>query len=182
MVVALLVFVATQRLCIPRFDFSSHADSRIPFVPASWYVYVLFYPYVIFAAMLACPKRFGVFMMSAALAFVVALCCFLAFPELVPRPDVASIDNAFLRQRLDRMWQIDRPTHGFPSLHVALTLLAAWMVLDRRLGWVFAAIGAVICASTLTVKQHTCADVAGGMMLALLSAAIAQRLALRSTR
>ena len=182
MLAALLVFVLTERLCMPRFDFSSRADSRIPFVPESWLVYVLFYPYVIFAATLAGPERFGVFKTSAVLAFVVALCCFLAFPELVPRPDVASIDNAFFRQRLDRMWQIDQPTHGFPSLHVALTLLAAWLMFDRRMGWAFALIGAIICASTLTVKQHTCADVAGGIVLALVSVAAAKRLASRSSR
>lgn len=182
LVVALLVFVTTQRLCLPRFDLSSAADMRIPFVPASWYVYVLFYPFVIGTALLACPERFAMFMTAAVLAYAVALCCFLAFPELVPRPDVASIDDAFLRQRLARMWLIDRPTHGFPSLHVTFTLLAAWMLRGHRLGWAIAAIGAAISLSTLTVKQHTCADVAGGTLLALLSGAIAQRLAARSAR
>ena len=61
-------------------------------------------------------------------------------------------------------------------------LLAAWMLRGHRWGWAFAAIAVAISASTLTVKQHTCADVAGGTLLALLSGAIARRLAVRSDR
>lgn len=177
MSLGLAVFILAERLAVPRYVLAISADQRIPFLPLSWAVYVLFFPYVAVLAALSPTERFRAFAWAAAAAFAVALACFLAFPEAVPRPDPALIDNAFLRQRLTRMWRIDAATNGCPSLHVAITCLAAWMASSQRHGRAAAMLGMLICLSTLTMKQHTLADVLGGTVLATLTAFAVRRLA-----
>ncbi|WP_231944019.1 phosphatase PAP2 family protein [Burkholderia stabilis] len=158
--------------------FATALDARIPFIAWSWFVYVGFFPFVIALAAYARPPAFAAFKEAVLIAFVLGVVCFLLFPEAVPRPDVAEIGNAFVRHRLARMWQLDLAANGFPSLHVAVTCVACRMLTDRR-RIAATAIGLLICASTLTLKQHTVADVLGGVALATVSALWVERRSLR---
>ena len=47
MAVGLAMFVVIERLVVPRYDFATPADSAIPFVPLTWPIYMLFFPFVI---------------------------------------------------------------------------------------------------------------------------------------
>ncbi|WGS52622.1 phosphatase PAP2 family protein [Paraburkholderia sp. D15] len=164
----LVLFVAAERIVTPRYHFATFADDAIPFLPWSWCVYVLFFPFVVVAAAYASAEDFRLFKAAASLAFVAALVCFALFTETVPRPDPALIHNLFLRQRIGRLWGLDLPTNGFPSLHVALTCLGCWMLWRSRFKWIAACVGTLICLSTLTIKQHTLVDVTGGALLSLM--------------
>ena len=168
MVLGLVVFVAVERFVVPRYHFVTFADDSIPFIPWSWCVYVLFFPFVVTASAYASAEDFQLFKSAASLAFVAGLMCFMLVTETVPRPDPDLIGNLFLRQRISRLWGLDLPTNGFPSLHVAMTCLACRMLWCTRAKWLAAATGALICLSTLTIKQHTLIDVAGGALLSLL--------------
>ena len=69
-----------------------------------------------------------------------------------------------------RIYRMDQPVCGFPSLHVSTSLLAALILLRERrvigiLSFVFFLLTAV---STLFIKQHVILDVLGGIMMALL--------------
>ncbi|VBB11587.1 PAP2 superfamily [Burkholderia stabilis] len=174
MAAGLVIFFLLERGVTPRYVFATEIDARIPFIAWSWFVYVGFFPLVIALAAYARPPAFAAFKEAVLIAFVAGVVCFLLFPEFVPRPDVAEIGNAFVRHRLARMWQLDLAANGFPSLHVAVTCLACRMLADRR-RLAVAAIGVLICASTLTLKQHTVADVAGGVALAAVSALWVER-------
>jgi membrane-associated phospholipid phosphatase len=178
MAAGLAIFFLLERSVTPRHVFATAIDSRIPFVAWTWFVYVGFFPFVIALAAYARPPAFAAFKEAVLIAFVFGVVCFLLFPEAVPRPDVAEIGNAFVRHRLARMWQLDLAANGFPSLHVAVTCLACRMLVDRR-RIVVAAAGLLICASTLTLKQHTVADVLGGVALATASALWVERRSLR---
>lgn len=179
MLAGLAIFFALERGVVPRYTLATPADAWIPFVALSWFVYVGFFPFVIVLAAGAPPHAFAAFKRAVLAAFVASVACFLLFPEAVPRPDVTTIDNAFVRHRLARMWQLDLAANGFPSLHVAVTCLACRMLAPARRRLAVAAIGLLICVSTLTLKQHTLADVLGGALLAAASAAWAERRALR---
>lgn len=168
MVLGLVIFVAAERFVTPRYHFVTFADDLIPFLPWSWCVYVLFFPFVLTASAYASAEDFRLFKSSASLAFVAGIVCFMLFTETVPRPDPTLIENLFLRQRISRLWGLDLPTNGFPSLHVAMTCLACRMLWSTRIRWLAAGIGMLICLSTLTIKQHTLVDVAGGALLSLL--------------
>ncbi|HDR9505800.1 inositol phosphorylceramide synthase [Burkholderia cepacia] len=178
MTAGLAIFILLERSVTPRYVFATPIDARIPFIAWSWFVYVGFFPFVIALAAYARPPAFAAFKEAVLIAFVLGVVCFMLFPEAVPRPDVAEIGNTFVRDRLARMWQLDLAANGFPSLHVAVTCLACRMLTDRR--WIAAvAIGVLICASTLTLKQHTVADVLGGVALATVSALWVERRLLR---
>ncbi|KEZ06431.1 phosphoesterase [Burkholderia sp. MSh2] len=178
MAAGLAIFFLLERGVTPRYVFATALDERIPFVAASWFVYVGFFPFVIALAGQARPAAFAAFRDAVLIAFGCGVVCFLLFPEAVPRPDVAEIGNAFVRHRLARMWQLDLAANGFPSLHVAVTCLACRMLAERQRR-AAAAIGLLICVSTLTLKQHTVADVLGGVALAAVSALWVERRSLR---
>lgn len=169
------VFMGLQRLVTPRYNWVTPLDELIPFIAQSWFVYVLFFPFVLLAAAYASQEGFRALRNATGMAFAVGLLCFWLFPEYVPRPDIAALDNGFLQQRLGRMWQLDLACNGFPSLHVAVTCLACRALWRRPCKELSAVIGLLICLSTLTLKQHTLIDVAGGLFLALACALATQR-------
>lgn len=167
LVAGLAVFIALQRVVVPRYVWVTCLDEQIPFIAPSWWLYAAFFPFVVLAAAYASADRFRRFSSATCLAFGVALVCFWLFPEHVPRPDPGTIDNAFLQQRLARLWQLDLPSNGCPSLHVAVTCLACAALWNRPGRWGIGLAGLLICLSTLTLKQHTAIDVVAGALLAL---------------
>lgn len=179
MIAGLVIFFVLERGVTPRYTFVTPIDAWIPFLAPSWFVYVAFFPFVIALAAYARPRAFRAFQNAVLIAFVASVACFLLFPEAVPRPDIASIENAFVRHRLERMWQLDLAVNGFPSLHVAVTCLACRMLPTCRYRVVIVLTGLAICMSTLTLKQHTLADVLGGAWLAAFSALLAERRSMR---
>lgn len=175
MLLCLAIFIVVERLVEPRYLLATAVDASIPFMPLSWLIYVLFFPFVVAVAAYAPARRFDAFMQAGALAYLVALLCFWLLPESLPRPDPAVIENAFLRQRLSRLWALDLPANGFPSLHVAITCLACRMLAGHRQALWVVVLGGLICLSTLTTKQHTLIDVLGGGVLAGVCALYVER-------
>lgn len=176
LVVGLIVFFALERLVTPRIVMATRADASIPFVSLTWFIYVAFFPFVIVLAAQAPREAYRAFARAVVLAFVVGAVCFVLLPEFVPRPELASIDNMFVRHRLARMWRLDQAGNGFPSLHVAVTCLACRFLTAGRRRIAAGVFGVAICVSTLTIKQHTLADVGGGVVLAVCCAYAAVRL------
>ncbi|MCU7647197.1 phosphatase PAP2 family protein [Pseudomonas piscis] len=168
-------FIGLQRLVTPHYHWVTPLDELIPFVAQSWFLYVLFFPFVLLAAAYASQQGFEALRNATGIAFVVGLLCFWLFPEQVPRPDLGVLGSGFLQQRLSRMWQLDLACNGFPSLHVTVTCLACRALWGRRGKWLVAGSGLLICLSTLTLKQHTLVDVAGGLLLALACALATHR-------
>ncbi|NBF04100.1 phosphatase PAP2 family protein [Pseudomonas sp. Fl5BN2] len=174
LLLGLSIFIGLQRLITPRYNWVTPLDQLIPFIAQSWWVYVLFFPLVPLAAAYASADAFRAFRNATGIAFAVAILCFWLFPEFIPRPDIGSLDNAFVQQRLSRLWQLDRASNGCPSLHVAVTCLACRALWRVRYRWLVGLGGLLICLSTLTLKQHTLIDVAGGVLLALACALATQ--------
>jgi membrane-associated phospholipid phosphatase len=179
LLVGLAIFILLERCITPRYMLVTRLDTWIPFISWSWFIYVGFFPFVIALAAYAQPDAFAMFAKAVLVAFVAGIVCFMLFPEAVPRPDVATIGNAFVRQRITRMWHLDLGANGFPSLHVAVTCLACLMLPASRQRAITTVSGVLICASTLTLKQHTIADVSGGVLLAFGCAFWSRRCAVR---
>jgi len=174
--VCLAIFLAVERLITPIYDFGTSLDASIPLIPWSYVIYVSFFPFVVVLSAYTPRDRFKTFMLAAGLSFIGAMVCFFLFPETLPRPDLSVIENEFLRQRFTHMWTVDLACNGFPSLHVVVTCLACHIMANagcRRIAWTF---GVLVIISTLTVKQHTLADVAGGVLLASMACILAEKL------
>ncbi len=177
LIAGLAAFLLVEQLTTPRHCLETSFDRAIPFVPLTLPIYLAFFPYVVAAAVMVDRREFRVWQAATLAALAIALGFFCLFPVTMPRPDPALIDDAFLRRRFSRLWRLDAATNGFPSLHIAATCIATGMLARRRHGWLAVVCAALICASTLTVKQHTVLDVLGGASLAVGSLALARRLA-----
>jgi membrane-associated phospholipid phosphatase len=150
----------------PRYDFMTPLDAAIPFLPWTHAIYTSFFLLLLVAAWQLDGREY-VRMLGAVLV-VNAVCYlgFILFTAHYPRPDVESIASPYWREEFRWMWGQDKPGNTFPSLHVATTVLGALRLRHRRGGALWRVWAALICVSTLTVKQHFLADVLGGLAVA----------------
>ena len=172
----LATFLAVERLVVPCYNFETQLDANIPFLPWTYVIYVWFFPFVVVLAAYASRERFKTFMLALTLSFIGAFICFFLLPETMHRPDLALIENDLLRRRFANMWTLDLAANGFPSLHVVVTYLACSIMGATRFRKIIVIVGILIILSTLTVKQHTLIDVVGGIALAYVAGALAERL------
>lgn len=99
--------------------------------------------------------------------YAVALPIWILWPVTVPRAPLPITDLWTYGVALTRF--IDPPTNCMPSMHVALSVMAALVVLrlDRLVGWLLVASAALVSWSTLAIEQHWAADAVVATLLAL---------------
>ena len=141
-------------------------DLWFAYLPWTVWVYLSQVPLLILALALA-PDAVGRSRAFYAmlLATLLAGAVFLIWPTELPRP--APPQDGITGAAWRALFLADVPRNCFPSLHVALALIAA-ATLRQRAGWrIVAPLWAlVIVLSTLTTRQHIALDVAGGVLLA----------------
>jgi membrane-associated phospholipid phosphatase len=144
-------------------------DRAIPFSAAWIYVYVTLW---IFAVAPLAYVRSNTFFrplfasMAATLTFAYVI--FVVFPtEMTLRPSLEGAPG-FTAWLVRAVYAGDGPYNCFPSVHVALSHLAAWSLweMDRPVGRVAWVLAILITISAVLLKQHYLADVAGGAALA----------------
>jgi membrane-associated phospholipid phosphatase len=153
-------------------------DRALPVVPIFAIPYVSLIPYIGVSLVAFLFFRARIYR-SAALTMIVvwfisyAFYCFLQ--SYIARPQITGIDpfSAIIRS----IYASDQPYNDFPSLHTSLSTIIAihWWRLDRRIGIPAAIWTALIVASTVLVKQHYLADVAGGLVLAAVISVVMMR-------
>lgn len=166
-VTVLFVYSFTNSSMNPRVDFYTALDAAIPFMPWTITIYMSMYLLFAVAAWYVDATEFLRGLLALMIVSMLSLIGFVALPSHYPRPDPASIDAGWLRAMYESMFSFDPPGNTFPSLHVATTVTAALMLKDTKVWWAWAIWGAAISLSTLTVKQHFVADVAGGIAVAV---------------
>jgi len=154
-------------------DFYGIIEQNIPVIPISIIVYVscfilVFLPYFFVKD----KKKFLNMAGSYLLVLVIAYTVFLIFPVKAVRPEI--IGTTFFQQAMNLMYVLDGPYNMFPSLHVALSFLAAfWINSEKNKFGKIAILWAILISlSTLTTKQHTSADILGGLAVSLLAYAL----------
>jgi membrane-associated phospholipid phosphatase len=143
-------------------------ENRIPLVAAAYPVYAAVYPAVVLPLFLARTRRgFARTQVAISLASLLAFGVFLLAPMPYPRPTLAH--GGGLEAMLAVEYAVDQPRCTFPSLHVAIAFLLYFGLREEAPRWrvplLLLAIGVAI--STVLVKQHFIADVAGGVVLAV---------------
>ncbi len=149
------------------------ADSAIPFVPETIWIYLSEYPLLISAFVITRnPEALQRYLKSTLFLLAISALIFTLFPTSYPRewfPLPAGLDpgSRFLFE-LQRSG--DSPLNCFPSLHVGSVLTSVLLLRERPRAFVIFFIWAIlICLSTLTTKQHYIWDVIGGAALTLLA-------------
>lgn len=181
-----LYFLAAQ-LPLERHVIHTALDDRIPFLPGFIVPYVLWYAYVPALLLYVSGRSDARFRRQMAVLFsgmLVCLATFVLFPTRIDfRPDAAG--EGALRALCRLIYANDKPHNVLPSMHcfesVLLHLEAFGPGTDApaALRAASAVTAALICLSTVFIKQHAVPDALVGCALALVLHALANRIETR---
>lgn len=164
------------------FDVTLGLDALIPLRPEWVVIYVVTFLFWMMGLLFAARQDEELcFRFASGVIIAEIICCviFIAFPSCITRPELAVSD--FFTGVLSLVYFFDTPTNCFPSMHC----LFAYLVFRQSLSspdaktWfkVFCGVcAALICLSTLFVKQHVIADVIGGIFFGELAFVLGQKL------
>ena len=111
------------------------------------------------------------------IVWLISYAFYFFLQSYIARPQITGTDpfSGMIRS----IYASDHPYNDFPSLHTSLSTIIAvhWWRVDRRIGVPAAIWTGLIVASTVLVKQHYVADVAGGLVLAGLASVLVMRVA-----
>jgi membrane-associated phospholipid phosphatase len=152
-----------------RIFLESPLDRALPIVPIFAIPYISLIPYIAVSLVAFLFFRVRVYR-SAAITMIIVWFISYAFyfflQSYIARPDITGTDpfSGLVRS----IYRSDQPFNDFPSLHTSLSTIIAihWWRVDRRIGIPAAIWTALIVMSTVLIKQHYLADVAGGLVLA----------------
>ena len=149
---------------LPRLDL----DQRIPFIPEFVFVYLCIYPLFLLPFFyIRNSAFFRIFSLAYITVMLVCYATYLTYPTAMQRPTF-EVDS-FATWALNIVYTTDKPLNCLPSMHVAMSLLAALTLLEVHLvrGLLALSLTILIAVSTVLIKQHYILDVVGGMFLTL---------------
>jgi membrane-associated phospholipid phosphatase len=156
-------------------------DDKIPFVVHSVWIYLLIFPSALIPLFVVrCQQLFRRTAVAYAAAISFSLICFAVFPVTSARlrVDQASLDLTRASDwAVATLYSIDPPYNLFPSLHLAIAMLAAFAAWKaaRTHGAAAFVLLVFIGVSVCIVKQHVLLDAIGGIALGALVAALLLR-------
>lgn len=147
---------------LPTFEW----ERNIPFAPKFVFIYLTIYP-VFLLPFLFIHQRDFFRLFSFAYITVMCICylVYLFYPVSIDRPELSV--SCFSTWVLGIVYAADRPWNCFPSLHVAMSLLASLTILEvhRIRGMLILFLTFWIAYSTILIKQHYVLDVVAAMLL-----------------
>jgi membrane-associated phospholipid phosphatase len=141
-------------------------EREVPLTPEFVFIYLTIYPTFLLPFLFIHQKDF---FRLFSFAYITVMCvCYLVYlfyPVSIDRPEL--VVNSFSTWVLDIVYGADRPWNCFPSLHVAMSLLAALTILEvhRIRGMLTLLLTCWIAFSTVLIKQHYVLDVVAAMVL-----------------
>lgn len=149
-------------------------DTKIPFVPAFfipyciWYLMIFIIPYYLYCKD---KDKFIKYTMAYILCSMIGNIVFISYPSTVARPTVTGTDIFSLIAKF--IYWIDTPTNCFPSLHCAISMLFILYTCESKNTNTITKISVCIISilimlSTLFTKQHVVVDFISGDILALI--------------
>lgn len=152
-----------------RMFLRSPIDQALPVVPLFVVPYVSLQPFIYASLVIFLLFRARVFqsaVLSMIATFLVSYVFFALLQTYVDRPVLTGSD-VFTKMVRD-VYAGDHPFNDFPSLHVSTSTIIAihWWRFGGRFTWPLILWAALIALSTVMVRQHYVADIAGGLVLA----------------
>ncbi|MBR6917424.1 MAG: phosphatase PAP2 family protein [Clostridia bacterium] len=158
---------------LTHYNITTPIDDAIPFVPAFIIIYVLAFAQWAFGIWYFISRSKDVcfkFIAATLIGEVICLTTFIVFPTVMTQPE--DLGGGAFSWMTSIIYTLDEPNNLFPSLHC----FASWMCFrgisyiekEKRnkfytiFSFVFSLL---VFASTVFVKQHVVADIAGGVLL-----------------
>lgn len=171
-----LMYVVTARIK-PKYFFGTRWDAKIPLLPLFVVPYILFFPYGVgtLLALIGTPYL-NPFLLAMGIAGWMAGAIWYFAPASMLRPKI--IKNDVLSGLIALIYRLDAQANTFPSAHVFYALICTYFLslAFPEFVIIFVAIAALIVLSTLFVRQHHLADVAGGAAWAITAISVAHSL------
>lgn len=148
----------------------SQIDLLIPFNYHVVWIYLSFFVIIPFGFFYAPYTKVRWMCFSfIAIAFITGL-CFIIYPTVIMVPPV---DTSFsLSSKVyQQLIEFDVNQNCFPSLHVSLTTIVVWGVLNIKhpiITIVMIIWGTMICLSIIQLRRHVFMDLVGGITLAII--------------
>ncbi len=166
-----LCYLGSHALAYTRANYLplTQLDALIPAWPASLWLYLSQFLLLPLAFMLERDSlRLSRAYYAMLAATLISCTIFVAWPTTVGQ-EMRAI-SGWTQQAWHWFYQLDVAGNCFPSLHVSLASLAAWLLAGRGGIWRLLAPGwaALIMLSVLTTRQHRLVDVLGGLCVAAL--------------
>jgi membrane-associated phospholipid phosphatase len=152
-----------------RLFLRSPIDQALPVVPLFVVPYVSLQPFIYGSLVIFLLFRARVFqsaVLSMVATFLVSYVFFAVLQTYVDRPLLTG-DDVFSKMVRD-VYAGDHPFNDFPSLHVSTSTIIAihWWRFGRGYAWPLLIWAGLIAMSTVMIRQHYVADIAGGLTLA----------------
>jgi membrane-associated phospholipid phosphatase len=156
-------------------ELTTQLDEQIPFIASSVWVYLWAFPCSLLPMFVVrCPRLFRRSAIAYAVVIAVALVFFAAYPvtSIGLRAAATTLDLSRPSDwAVSVVYSLDPPYNLFPSLHVAITALAAFSVrrAAKLCGTAILLSVAFVGVAACMIKQHFLLDVFGGFALATLA-------------
>lgn len=152
-----------------RLFLRSPIDQALPVVPLFAVPYVSLQPFIYGSLVIFLLFRARIFqsaVLSMIVTFLISYAFFAFLQTYVDRPVLTGSD-VFTSMVRD-VYAGDHPYNDFPSLHVSTSTIIAihWWRLGRKYTLPLIVWAALIAMSTVMIRQHYVADIAGGLILA----------------
>lgn len=173
--VPLYVFIGDAMSSRPVHRPELALDRALPVVPAWSLVYGALYLFLIVLPVFVVrePELVRRTVAAYLTIWITSYVVFWFYPTAAPRPQTVS-GSGFAVWGLRFLYGADPPFNCFPSLHVAHSFVSAFACrrVHRGVGNAAVVCAALVGLSTLYTKQHYVLDVAAGLALASIAAAI----------
>lgn len=147
-------------------------DQSVPLIPWTFIIYLSDYllGFTVISSITSLDKYHSLVRMGFTVLVLSGL-CFILFPTTYPRPPYPSDQPWVVNFFMNLVGGADTPNNCFPSMHVALTGVLTYAIRNTstQIRLLYLVWSLLICASTLTTKQHYFVDILGGMLVASIS-------------
>ena len=158
-------------------DVSSEIDGKIPLVPITALLYILWFPLIaLFPVFLygGDPEQYGIYMASVVADIIISAIIYLAYPTTFERAEPPQVVGSRLLKLIYRA--SFKGMNCVPSLHCSLCYIViacsfAAVGLSPAVRAVAIITAVLIVISTLTTKQHVMSDVVSELPVAAIAVA-----------
>ncbi len=114
-------------------------------------------------------------LLGVVIAYSFNFALFAIFPTVIDRPPIPESGSMWL-WAVELTWKLDAPHTCFPSLHVSNCFVVVCAYWGTRCRYSVLVWTILICASTITVRQHFFWDLPSGALLGIIGYLAARRI------